>query len=141
MAAPRLLFIVGGLTLALAGTAVAAVSHVALWTTPDGGIACGIKAHRGSAPATLVLCDAALIPAPPGRGTGRAGYVQIGRTGRPQLLRLRHNAFAVATPRRMNNGGTWAMLGVRCTITTHGARCTNASGHGFRVSSFGYVAF
>jgi hypothetical protein len=142
MSTSRLLGAIGALTLALTSGAGAATSHVKLWTTPTGGIACGYEIHPVSKPATNVLCTSPLIPAPAGkRGVGDPGFVSLAKSGSPKRLRLSQNSFAFDTPTTLPSGTTWTGLGVSCAITRNSVRCVNGAGHGFKITGSAYRAF
>ncbi len=124
------------------GVAAAATSHVKVWTSPNGAIACGYKIHPASRPATELLCVSALIPAPAGHNTGGdPGFVQIARSGSPQRLRLSQDSFVPGRAHALHNHGTWSGLGVTCTIGQTSVRCVNAAHHGFKITAFSYHAF
>ena len=138
------ILIVSWFAMALTVTAVAAAktSHVKLWTSPNGGIACGYKIHPARVPATRLLCVSAPIPAPKGsRGPGDGGFVQLARRGRPQLLRLSQNSFVNVTAVALKRGTTWKGLGITCAVGQTSVRCINGGGHGFKITGSSYRAF
>jgi len=133
-----------GLALAVTGVAVAKTSHVKLWTSGNGGIACGYKIHPAHVPASKLLCVSAVIPAPKRKAPGApgdGGFVQIGRTGSPQLLRLSQDSFVNVKAVALKRGTTWRGLGVTCAVGQTSVRCVNGSHHGFTITGSSYKAF
>jgi hypothetical protein len=82
-----------------------------------------------------VLCSAKPIPAPKHTSSvdGDPGFVSIGKTGKPTLLRLSQDSFEGTTPKTEKAGTTWTYNGVSCTIAAKSVTCRNKSGHGFEI--------
>lgn len=116
-------------------------SHAPVWQNHAKTVTCGVKIHIPGKPATLVLCQGKGIPAPKGPGIGDPA-VQIGRHGRPQLVRISQCSWSscskVAT---LRTGARWARLGVACTVAGASVICQNESRHGFRTGNGRYTAF
>ena len=70
---------------AFAGTSLASSSHAKFWQNPTHNVDCGIMIGGKH-----VLCSSPKIPAPPHTTSkdGDPGFVSIGKTGKPTLLRL-----------------------------------------------------
>jgi len=115
--------------LAAAGIASAA-SAPKLWQNPTHKVDCGIMIGGED-----VLCSAKPIPAPPHTTSkdGDPGFVSIGRTGKPKLLRLSQDSFEGSKTGTEYNGTTWTYNGVNCKVATKSVTCTNKSGHGFEI--------
>jgi hypothetical protein len=119
---------------ALATGALAATSsaHSApkLWQNPTHKVGCGVMIGGKD-----VLCSAKPIPAPPHTNSsdGDPGFVSIGKTGKPTLLRTSQDEFEGTTPKTEKQGTTWTYNGVSCTIAAKSVTCKNKSGHGFEI--------
>ena len=64
---------------------------------------------------------------------GDPGFVSIGKTGKPTLLRLSQDSFEGTAPKTETAGTTWTYNGVSCTIAAKSVTCKNKSGHGFEI--------
>jgi hypothetical protein len=115
--------------LAAAGIASAA-SAPKLWQNPTHKVDCGIMIGGKN-----VLCSAKPIPAPPHTNStdGDPGFVSIGKTGKPKLLRLSQDSFEGSKTGTEKSGTTWTFNGVNCTIAAKSVTCKNKSGHGFEI--------
>jgi disulfide bond formation protein DsbB len=118
----------------IAASSAASTSHTKLWTNPKGLVACGIM--NTSPPNTEVLCSSQSIPAPPhsNASQGDPGFVRIGKTGKPKLLRLSQDSFVGTHATKLHAGTTWSGLGVTCQIASKSVTCTNKSSHGFEIN-------
>ncbi len=119
---------------AIATGALAATSsaHSApkLWQNPTRKVDCGVMIGGKD-----VLCSASPIPAPPHTNSndGDPGFVSIGKTGKPTLLRLSQKSFEGNTVANEKKGTIWSYNGVNCTIAAKSVTCKNKSGHGFEI--------
>ncbi len=119
---------------AIATGALAATSSAAsapnFWQNPTHKVVCGIMIGGND-----VLCSAKPIPAPPHTNSkdGDPGFVSIGKTGKPHLLRLSQDSFEGTTPKTEKAGTIWSFNGVNCTIAAKSVTCKNKSGHGFEI--------
>jgi hypothetical protein len=113
-----------------AGIAAASTSHTNFWQNPTHKVACGDMIGG-----KLVLCSSPKIPAPPHSNphAGDPGFVSLGKTGKPQLLRLSQDSFVGTTPKTLSKGSTWSSRGVTCTIGAKSVTCKNKSNHGFEI--------
>jgi hypothetical protein len=120
---------------AFAATSLASsTSHAVWWQDSSGKVSCGIEIH-GKAPAKYLLCSATPIPAPKhsNPADGDPGFVQLAKTGKPQLLRLSQDSFIGKSPVTLHKGSKWSGVGVTCTIAATTVKCTNSSGHGIEI--------
>jgi len=112
---------------AFAGTSLASSSHAKFWQNPTHNVDCGI------------------IPAPPHTTSkdGDPGFVSIGKTGKPTLLRLSQDSFVSDHIVTLSKDAKWSSLGVTCTLGAKSVTCKNTSGHGFELygSKKGYKSF
>jgi hypothetical protein len=139
MSRARTLGALTALTAAVAPAAAASItSHAKFWQNKSGSVACGVKIHPKSKPATLVLCGARGIPRAK-HGIGDP-FVQIAAHGRPVLVLLSQDSF-MGTATKLASGTTWTSLGVTCTIGAKTATCKNESKHGFTIGNGKYKPF
>ena len=126
---------------AVAAASTPSPSHAKVWQNKARTVTCGIKIHVPGKPATLVLCQGLGIPMPKGPGVGDPA-VQIGKKGRPQLVRISQCSWRscsrVAT---LKTGARWSALGVRCTVVRKLVTCRNQSRHGFATGTGRYRSF
>jgi hypothetical protein len=110
--------------------ATSAASAPKLWQNPTHKVVCGIMIGGKD-----VLCSAKPIPAPPHTNSndGDPGFVSIGKTGKPTLLRLSQDSFEGTTPATEKAGTKWSFNGVTCKIAAKSVTCKNKSGHGFEI--------
>jgi hypothetical protein len=125
---------------AFAATSVASTSHAKFWRGPNHNIDCGNMIGGKD-----LLCSAKKVPAPPHTNSndGDPGFVSLGKTGKPKLLRLSQDSFVSGHLTKLTAGSKWSGLGITCTITTKSVTCKNTSGHGFTIggSGKGYKSF
>jgi hypothetical protein len=125
---------------AFASSSLASTSHAKFWQNPTHNVACGIMIGGKQ-----VLCSSLKVPAPPHTTSkdGDPGFVSIGKTGKPTLLRLSQDSFVSDHVVTLSKGAKWSSLGVTCTLGAKSVRCTNASGHGFEIygPKKGYKSF
>ena len=116
-------------TAAMAASAGAAAAPK-LWQNPTHKVVCGIMIGGKD-----VLCSAKPIPAPPHTSAkdGDPGFVSIGQTGKPKLLRLSQDSFEGSHTATESAGTTWTYNGVNCTIAAKSVTCKNKSKHGFEL--------
>jgi hypothetical protein len=116
-------------TSALAAT-TSAHSAPRFWQNPTHNVACGIMIGGKD-----VLCSARPIPAPKHTSSadGDPGFVSIGKTGKPTLLRLSQDSFEGSKPATEKKGTIWTYNGVSCTIAAKSVTCKNKSDHGFEI--------
>jgi hypothetical protein len=123
-----------------AGTSLASTSHAKFWQNPTHNVDCGIMIGGKQ-----VLCSSPKIPAPPHTTSkdGDPGFVSIGKTGKPTLLRLSQDSFVSDHIVTLSKGAKWSSLGVTCTLGAKSVTCTNKSDHGFELygSKKGYKSF
>jgi hypothetical protein len=121
--------------------AASTTSHAKVWQNTARTVTCGIAIHAPGKPATRVLCQGIGIPMPKGRGVGDPA-VQIGKKGRPQLIRISQCSWSscskIAT---LRTGARWSALGVRCTVVNKLVTCQNQSRHGFATGHGRYRSF
>jgi hypothetical protein len=100
------------------------------WQNPTHKVACGIMIGGND-----VLCSAKPIPAPPHTNSsdGDPGFVSIGKTGKPTLLRLSQDSFEGTKPATEKQGTTWIFNGVTCKVAATSVTCKNKSRHGFEI--------
>jgi hypothetical protein len=139
----RLLSLASALAgLAAPAAAVAATSHVELWTALSGQITCGVAIHVPGTPATQILCSSTAVPAPKGHSIGDPGFVFLPTRGRPSLARLSQDSFQGINTVVLTGTRTWRRIGaITCTLSASAVRCTNRSRHGFTISRTSYRAF
>jgi hypothetical protein len=108
----------------------AAASAPKLWQNPTHKVVCGIMLGGKN-----VLCSAKPVPAPPHTSSkdGDPGFVSIGKTGKPKLLRLSQDSFEGSKTATEKAGTTWNFNGVSCTIAATSVTCKNKSSHGFEI--------
>jgi len=125
---------------AFAGTSLASSSHAKFWQNPTHNVDCGIMIGGKQ-----VLCSSPKIPAPPHTTSkdGDPGFVSIGKTGKPTLLRLSQDSFVSDHIVTLSKDAKWSSLGVTCTLGAKSVTCKNTSGHGFELygSKKGYKSF
>jgi len=138
----RLLLPVATIPALAPALASAAASSAALWTALGGAVSCGLAIHLPHAPARL-LCSAAHVPPPKAGGSGDAGFVFLGSSGRPQLARLSQDSFTGTHAVTLAPGTTWHVgsIGVTCAVKALSVRCHNGAGHGFTITRSAYRAF
>jgi hypothetical protein len=135
------------LAVALPATANAS-SHAVNFQTKTADVPCGIVA---SVPGTALdpgtgsqlegeypglQCSAAGIPKPK-HGIGDP-FVQLGqgRAGRAKLVdESQDDLTSDANFVTLAPGSTWKRYGIACTLTASSVRCTNGTGHGFKIST------
>jgi hypothetical protein len=131
----------GASAIPAAALAAGATSHATLWQTPDGNVLCGQDAY----PAADTLCSNKEVPAPPHTTStaGDPGFVSLGKTARPTLLRESQYSFKNPSDKfvKLAAGTTWSLHGVTCTVATKSVTCKNASGHGFSTGGGKYKSF
>jgi hypothetical protein len=133
--------------MALPATAMAS-SHATNFQTKTADVVCGIAA---SVPGTELdpgtgaplngdypglQCSAVGIPKPK-RGIGDP-FVQLGQghAGRARLVdESQDDLVSSANPVTLAAGSTWKRYGITCTLSASSARCTNGTGHGFKIST------
>jgi hypothetical protein len=125
---------------AFAANGLASNTAAKFWQNPTHKVDCGIMIGY-----TQVLCSAKKIPAPPHTSSrdGDPGFVSIGPTGKPKLLRLSQNSFVSHKLKTLTAGTTWKFNGVSCTVAATTVTCKNKSKHGFTLegSGKGYKSF
>jgi hypothetical protein len=131
--------LVGVLALvAIPATAAATTSTAQLFQNPSRTAICGIEIHPRSSPAEL-LCQATGVPrAKQGEGDPA---VQLGRTGKPQLLLMSQDSYISNKLKTLANGTAWSSGGITCDISTHTIRCSNTRRHGFTIGNGKYKPF
>jgi hypothetical protein len=116
---------------AAASVATTTTSHATLWRTTAGNVNCGIE---GGSSGDL-LCSNRLIPAPRHTNSkmGDPGFVTLGRTGDPTLIRTSQYSWKNMSDKfiKLAANSTWSLNGITCNIAANSIACTNASGHGF----------
>jgi hypothetical protein len=122
-----------------ATAAATTASNAAYWQAKGIPIACGLEIHSGPT-ATKVLCSAKSIPAPK-HGFGDPGFVNLGATGSPQLLRLTQNSFAGKNLKTLKKGTLWSSIGVTCNVGAASVLCFNGDNHGFLITKKHYTSF
>lgn len=141
---PKRLAILAASTGAIASGVFAATGIAAkapdLWQNPTHKIDCGVMIGYKQ-----VLCSSRVIPAPPHTSAkdGDPGFVSIGKTGKPKLLRLSQDSFVTDKLGTQKANTTWSFVGVTCTIAAKTVTCKNKSGHGFELGGphKGYKSF
>jgi hypothetical protein len=128
--------------------AAEASSHAVNFQTKTADVVCGIAAAvpgtkpdpRTGAPLNgeypSLQCSAAGIPKPK-HGIGDP-FVQLGqgRAGRARLVdESQDELVSNANPATLAAGSTWKRYGIACTLTASSVRCTNGTGHGFKIST------
>jgi hypothetical protein len=115
---------------AFAAAGAGAASAPLLWQNPTHKVVCGVMLGG-----KRVLCSAKPIPAPPHTSSkdGDPGFVSIGKTGKPKLLRLSQDSFEGKKTANEKVGTTWVFNGVSCTIEATSVTCKNKSSHGFEI--------
>jgi len=118
-----------GILVATGGTVLAAADHAA-FQTPSGSIGC---AYEGS----YLRCDVAggVRPLPPRAKDCSLDWGQgfeMGRTGRATVVCAGDTALGAGPALRHT---AWRRGGFACTYDPGGLTCTNASGHGFFLST------
>jgi hypothetical protein len=125
---------------AFASSSLASTSHAKFWQNPTHKVDCGIMIGGKQ-----VLCSSPKIPAPPHTTSqdGDPGFVSIGKTGKPTLLRLSQDSFVSDHIVTLSSGAKWSSLGVTCTLGAKSVTCKNKSGHGFEIygPKKGYKSF
>jgi hypothetical protein len=139
----RLLPVVAALVLAaVPAVATASTSHAKFWQPASRQIGCGIEIHAPSQPGNTLICSARGIPAPSSGPTdGDPGFVTLKASGAPVRIRTSQDSFEGTTPTTLPSGSTWSSIGITCKLTASSVRCTNRSGHGFKITTHGYTAF
>lgn len=135
------------LAVALPTTANAS-SHAVNFQTKTADVLCGIVA---SVPGTALdpgtgsqlegeypglQCSAVGIPKPK-HGIGDP-FVQLGqgRAGRAKLVdESQDDLISDADFVTLAPGSTWRRYGIACTLSASSVRCTNGTGHGFKIST------
>ncbi len=128
--------------------AAEASSHAVNFQTKSADVVCGIVA---SVPGTKLdsgtgaplngdypglQCSAAGIPKPK-HGIGDP-FVQLGqgRAGRARLVNeSQDDLVSSANPATLAAGSTLKRYGITCTLAVSLVRCTNGTGHGFKIST------
>jgi hypothetical protein len=125
-----------------------ATSHTVNFQTKTTNVFCGIVAAvpgsqfdpgtggqlSGDYPG--LQCSAEGIPKPK-HGIGDP-FVQLGqgRAGRAKLVdESQDDLISDANPVRLAPGSTWKRYGITCKLTASSVRCTNRTGHGFKIST------
>jgi hypothetical protein len=131
---------------AVPAIALAGTSNAVFWHNKTNTVTCGIMTHPANTPPMAILCSAKGIPAPKHTTTadGDAGFVMIGRTGKPQTLRLSQDEFAFSHAKALSNGTLWTSppVAVTCNIASDGTVvCFNTQNHGFRIGDNHYSSF
>jgi hypothetical protein len=132
----------------IAPAADGASSHASLWSALDGKVICGLSIHPPQLP-TQLLCASRHVPPPPhsNRLDGDPGFVFLGSTGSPRLAKLSQYSWEeerdLRTVGALTAGSEWRRAGidVTCTVDATAVRCTNGSGHGFRITKSSYGGF
>jgi hypothetical protein len=119
---------------AFAATGLASTPAPLFWQNPTHKIDCGIMLGYKQ-----VLCSAKKIPAPPHTSSkdGDPGFVSIGKTGKPKLLRLSQDSFVSDKIKTQKANTTWTFNSVTCSVAATTVTCTNKSGHGFEIDGPG----
>jgi hypothetical protein len=131
-----------------APAAAEASSHAINFQTRTADVVCGIAtAVPGTEvdPGTGVptngdypglQCSAAGLPKPK-HGIGDP-FVQLGqgRAGRAMLVdESQDDLISGTNPVTLAPGSTWKRYDITCTMSTSVVRCTNGTGHGFKIST------
>jgi hypothetical protein len=131
---------------ALAIAAVPAVAlakptpiHSKLFRNKLGTVTCGVEIPLPGHHAHWVLCSAVGIP-PAKTGTGDP-FVQVARTGKPQLVLVSQDEYETNHATVLGTGSSWGKLGVVCTVAGKTVTCTNHGGHGFTIGNHKYKSF
>lgn len=140
--------LVAAVALVALPAAAEASSHAVNFQTKTAGVVCGIAA---SVPGTKLdpgtgtplngdypglQCSAAGIPKPK-HGIGDP-FVQLGqgRAGRARLVdESQDDLISSASPVTLAPGSTWKRYDITCHLTASAVRCTNGTGHGFKIST------
>ncbi len=141
MPSSRLLVALTSITLAVsAPVAAAAVSHAKLWQNKKQTVDCGIKIHPATKPASQLLCSAVGLPHPT-KGFIGDPFVQISAHGKPHIVPISQNSFVSDKLVTLKNGQKWQGVGVSCVAQAKTVKCTNQSGHGFKIGHDLYKKF
>lgn len=148
MRRPALLLAATALALVVPPAAAQALSHAVNFQTKTTEVVCGIAA---SVPGTELdpgtgaplngdypglQCSAVGIPKPK-QGFGDP-FVQLGqgRAGRAKLVdKDQDDLVSSADPVTLAPGSIWKRDGITCRLSASSARCTNGTGHGFKLST------
>ena len=135
---------IGALASALAVSAAPAVaaggsSTALVWQNKSKTVVCGLRIGSPLAKAPL-LCSARGIPRKPHGGPVGDPFVQLTRTGKPQLELISQNEFRSKTIKTLANGSTWSRNGVTCTVGKT-VTCMNPAYHGFTIGNGKYKRF
>ncbi len=124
-----------------AATAVAAggSSSALLWQNKTGSVACGLKSGGPVAKAPLI-CSSKGIPRKPHGGPVGDPFVQLGKTGKPQLELFSQNEYRTKKIATLANGTSWSRNGVTCSVGKT-VTCKNTQGHGFTIGNGKYKHF
>jgi hypothetical protein len=133
---------VAALTAAAAAPAAFGASHAKLWHNARGTVSCGLEQPANGKPATTLLCSAKGIPRPRGAAKGAPGdpFVQITRSGKPKLVLISQFSYETTHSEKLVNGTIWRSVGVTCKLGST-VRCSNRSGHGFKIGNGKYKPF
>ncbi|MDO9407887.1 hypothetical protein [Patulibacter sp.] len=104
----------------------------------DGDVSCYVVRVVEGFDGSGVECSSRGVPRTTGEGDP---YVAVKRTGRSRLGARGDFPGYSSTRRRLRSGDTWrpghSARGIVCRVSTSSVRCTNRSGHGFRISKTG----
>jgi hypothetical protein len=133
--------VIAGAAVATPAVAAGKASHAKLWQNASGSVGCGIKAPLPQHHATELLCSAHGIPRPPGSSKSVGDpYVQLASSGKPHLVLISQFSYETMHSTQLANGSTWSSLGVTCTVGKT-VKCTNGTGHGFKIGNGKYKSF
>jgi len=130
-----------GVVALVPSAAAAPISKTTTFRALSDQVVCGIEIHPPSQPASEVLCSARGIPAPPGRGVGDPGFVQLAVLGASQRLRLSQDSFVSGSVATLGRGRLWNQLGVTCHVAQTTVLCFNGDNHGFIIGNGRYRSF
>ncbi len=114
-------------------------SSALLWVNKSEKVVCGLRIGSPLAKAPL-LCSAKGIPRKPHGGPAGDPFVQLGKTGKPQLELISQNEYRTKKIAMLANGSTWSRNGVRCSVGKT-VTCKNTNGHGFTIGNGKYKHF
>jgi hypothetical protein len=144
----RSVLLLAATALVVPPAAAQALSHAVNFQTKTAEVVCGIAA---SVPGTELdpgtgaplngdypglQCSAVGIPKPR-RGIGDP-FVQLGqgRAGRAKLVdESQDDLISSANFVTLAPGSIWKRDGITCRLSASSARCTNGTGHGFKIST------
>jgi hypothetical protein len=137
-------FPIAALAASLAVSAAPAVaaggsSSALLWQNKSKSVVCGLRIGSPLAKAPL-LCSARGIPRKPHGGPVGDPFVQLARTGKPQLELISQNEWRTNKIKTLANGTSWSRNGVSCSVGKT-VTCKNGAGHGFTIGNGKYKPF